>query len=324
LGQIRALNPRAFPGTSRNPAVRERGERLGVILVEYADEAGANAILEDLGRASDLEVVVVSTGPKALRASGGVATLVHLPTNPGFGAALNVGVESLSRAVSYFVISNTDVRCSAEDLRELWGTATRSGLAVVSPTIVGPDGRVHWDGGRIDFLRLTAIHERYGRERRTEAILEPTVFVTGAFVMVRRDVWRAVGGMREDFFLYAEDADFSMRLRRGGFAARVFTGVTVVHRPSASVGRYSPLQVYLMTRNNIRFFREWSPHTWGRAACWTAVPLRLAWQVLRGARAPWKLVGWILLGVLDARRRSAHYSFKGRAARVFGSGQDTR
>ena len=59
-------------------------------------------------------------------------------------------------------LSNTDVRCSPEALRRLRTEAERTGIAAMGPVIVGPEGRVEWDGGKIDFLRVKVIHERLG------------------------------------------------------------------------------------------------------------------------------------------------------------------
>jgi len=295
--------------------VADQLQRLGVLIVEYRDPDGAAGIIRNLRELPEAEIVVISTGPEPFSAARG-ARVTHLPGNPGFGAALNLGVRSLSPDVSHFLISNTDIRCSSEGVRTLWEEAKRSGVAMVAPTIVGPEGKVEWDGGRIDFARLKVIHERMGERPRAGNIVEPTMFVTGAHVLIARTAWEAVGGMREDFFLYGEDVDFSMRVRCAGLAAAVHTGVRVVHEPSSSVGRHSSLQVYLMSRNSIRFFSEWSPHLWGRLMCWPAVPLRLAFQCHRGGSALRGLLPWIALGAWDARRVSAHHACKGRTARL--------
>jgi len=295
--------------------VVDHAGRLGVLIVEYRDPSGAAAIIRDLRGFPDAEIVVISTGPEPFPAAGG-ARVIHLPSNPGFGAALNRGVRLLSPEVLHFLISNTDVRCSAAGVRRRWEEAKRSGLAMVAPTIVGRDGKVEWDGGRIDFTRFSVIHEHMGEDPRTGGVVEPTMFMMGAQVLIARSAWEGVGGMREDFFLYGEDADFSMRVRRAGLGAAVDTGVRAVHEPSSSVGRYSPLQVYLMTRNNIRFFREWSPKLWGRLLCWLLVPVRLAFVFYRKGTALRDLLRWIAWGTWDARSASPRHAYQGRAAQL--------
>jgi GT2 family glycosyltransferase len=302
--------------------VAEHRARVGVVVVDYRDPQGTARVVGSLSDLPEAEIVVVSTGPEKYNAGTGIR-VIHLPSNPGFGAAVNRGAESLGPNVTHFLVSNTDISTSGMVVRTLWEEARRNGAAMLAPTIVGLDGLVEWEGGRIDFLRLKGVHERMGERPREGTMLIPTTFVTGAHVMIARAAYDMVGGMREDFFLYGEDADFSMRVQRAGQSAAVYTGVRVVHERSGSVGRSSPLQVYLMTRNNIRFFKEWSPTLVGRLLCWPAVPLRLAFQCGRRGDALWRLVPWIALGTWDARRASAFHSAKGRAARLLSRGGGT-
>jgi len=173
-------------------------------------------------------------------------------------------------------------------------------------------GLVEWDGGYIDFSRVKIVHQGLERLPTPGPDTLPATFVTGACMMVRRDAWNAVGGMREDLFLYHEDADFSMRVQRAGLHGGVVRCIQVVHESSGTVGRDSPLQIYLMTRNGIRFFREWSPHLWGRVASWVVVPVRILWRLVSKHRSL-RGLAWILQGVLDARHGSSHHRFQGRA-----------
>jgi len=290
----------------------DRAGRLGVVIVEYRDPEGASSVVHSFARAPDMGIVVVSTGPVPFPSERGV-TVIHLPDNPGFGAAVNRGVREFVGTATHVLVSNTDVLGSLEGVRQLWRVARDRALAIVAPTILGPGGQVEWDGGSIEFGRTRVVHERRGEHPRPESVVQPTMFVTGAYFLLQVEAWEAVGGMREDFFMYAEDADFALRLRRAGLGAAVVTGVRVVHSPSTSVGWLSPLQVYLMTRNNLRLFQEWSPYAWGRWACWVAVPLRLAWHSIAAGGRRWSRCRWICVGLWDARKGSERRLGKGRA-----------
>jgi len=292
-------------------------ERLGVLIVEYRDPTGALKLARALSPDPRLEVVIISTGPTAPTALGPVVRAIHLPSNPGFGAALNRGAETLSERVGHILVCNTDIRVSLESVLRLWKYACAANWAQLSPMIIGSSGLVEWDGGHIDFVRIQVVHEGLGRPPRSGPEVRATTFVTGACMLVRRDAWKSVGGMRGDFFLYGEDADLSLRFQRAGLKSGVFRSVQVVHDTSSSVGRHSPLQLYLMTRNGIRLFREWSPHWWGRLGCWILVPLRLSFRLLRRRRSPRALL-WIFRGVIDARPNSLYHRFQGRAAMVLG------
>jgi GT2 family glycosyltransferase len=64
-------------------------------------------------------------------------------------------------------------------------------------------------------------------DRRSEREVD---VVSGMFMLVRRDVIDRIGPMDEDYFIYAEEADWCYRMRQAGWS-RVFTPVArIVHR----------------------------------------------------------------------------------------------
>ena len=65
----------------------------------------------------------------------------------------------------------------------------------------------------------------------------PVDHVQGAFYMVRRSVFEAVGGFDEDYFVYMEDLDLSLRIRRAGYRSYYFAGVSAFHRGGGTSGQ---------------------------------------------------------------------------------------
>jgi len=66
---------------------------------------------------------------------------------------------------------------------------------------------------RLALLRSMLVSPgRYGAEVAYDAD-----WVQGAFLLVRADVWRALNGLDERYFMYAEDADFCKRIWDAGF-----------------------------------------------------------------------------------------------------------
>jgi N-acetylglucosaminyl-diphospho-decaprenol L-rhamnosyltransferase len=298
-------------GGPRSPSIG-----VGLIVIEHNDPDGARKVL--LQATGTAESVVVSTGEHRFEPdSTGAVRVIHLRHNPGFGAAVNTGMTELPDLLTYSLICNTDITLPPGLVDSLRDQAIANGFAQIAPQLVDPAGKVDWDGGHVDFMKIQIVHESKGQPWSPRRHAGQTVFVTGACFLLRRDAWEAVQGMREDLFLYAEDCDFSLRLENVGLRSGVAAGPAVVHIGSGGVGRLSPLQVYLMTRNGIRLFREWSPHLWGRVACWAIVPVRLIWRTLRSRAGLFRLQ-WIVFGVWDARRSSRYFDGHGRFRHLSG------
>lgn len=81
-------------------------------------------------------------------------------------------------------------------------------------------------------------------------------WVVGAFFLVRRAAWDAIGGLDENYALYFEDVDLCWRLRQAGWRTRLDRDVHVEHKHGAAsrkslLGRAARLHV----ASAARFYR---------------------------------------------------------------------
>lgn len=56
----------------------------------------------------------------------------------------------------------------------------------------------------------------------------------GAFMMVKRSILESTGGFDEQFFMYAEDIDLSVRIASAGYKNYYYAGTTITHYKGAS------------------------------------------------------------------------------------------
>ena len=75
-------------------------------------------------------------------------------------------------------------------------------------------------------------------------------------MLVRREAIEKAGSMPEIYFLYYEELDWSVQIRRTGYMLEYHPAATIYHRESSSTGQDSPLKVYYMTRNRLLFARR--------------------------------------------------------------------
>ena len=109
----------------------------------------------------------------------------------------------------------------------------------------------------------------------------PTQYATGCCVLARRAVIERVGMFDTSYFMYAEDADWSLRARRAGFVIAYEPTAVLWHRVSVSAGgNLSAFKLRNKFRGNLRFFaRHASWYHW-LVFPWLSLGVN-AWAMLR-------------------------------------------
>jgi GT2 family glycosyltransferase len=73
---------------------------------------------------------------------------------------------------------------------------------------------------------------------------------------VRREVFEALGGFDERFFVYYEDLDFSLRVRDAGWRVLYVASARGVHRGGWATGRGRSVRLYHDWRSRVAFARK--------------------------------------------------------------------
>ena len=115
----------------------------------------------------------------------------------------------------------------------------------------------------------------------------------GGACAIRREAWRALGGFREDLFMYYEDTDLSWRLREHGGRVVYAREAAVRHEHASSSGTDSPMFIRVNARNRILVAAAHSPAP--------VVLQALARTLVRGLRGPRR--GPVMTGFAQAFAR---------------------
>jgi GT2 family glycosyltransferase len=81
--------------------------------------------------------------------------------------------------------------------------------------------------------------------------------VIGACFLARRDVFQALGGFDERFFVYFEEVDYCRRLALSGRRVYFWSGVTVTHIGGGTTSRVKAFRLYLSLRSRITYAHKW-------------------------------------------------------------------
>lgn len=139
--------------------------------------------------------------------------IVSNPVNQGFGRANNRGAALAETEFVLFI--NPDAVLEAGALEALVAAADRyPEAALLAPAILTPEGE------RIATHNVGLFDQnRMGGKTRTLPEGDMCAdFLSGALLLVRTQAFRAVGGFDPNIFLYYEDDDLCLRLRKAGFA----------------------------------------------------------------------------------------------------------
>lgn len=150
--------------------------------------------------------------------------------NRGFVQSCNAG-SKLARG-EFLVLLNNDTEVTALWLDELVAAFRNfDGVGVAGSRLIYPDGRLQeaggviwgsgnpWNVGR----NASAEDPRYNYVRKVD-------YVSGAALMIRRDLWHQVGGFSEEFAPgYFEDTDLAMKVRETGHSVLYVPQSVVYH-----------------------------------------------------------------------------------------------
>lgn len=245
---------------------------LSIITINYNGLKDTCELMETLPlEDKSVEVIVVdnaSTQDEAsiIKQRYPQVTVIRSPQNLGFAGGNNLGIQAAHGKYLFFINNDTLLRCKKEDVRCKMFQPLLDRLDS-SPKIgmVSPKIRFSWGNNPIQYagytplskitLRNTAIgcgEEDHGQYNTPHS----TPYAHGAAMMVKREVIEKVGQMPECYFLYYEELDWSMMIRRAGYDIWYEPACTVYHKESQATGQNSPLKSYYMTRNRLLFAKR--------------------------------------------------------------------
>jgi len=125
--------------------------------------------------------------------------------------------------------------------------------------------------------------------------------VSGCLMLIKREVFDAIGLLDEDYFFGFEDLDFCLRARRAGLLTALVESAVAFHEGSRSIGSHDPRRLYFAVRNHLLMAKRAGPSTnravvFGRAC--SIVVLNLA-HALRSSRSLPARVSAVLCGTRD-------------------------
>ena len=236
-------------------------------VIEGTDYAIADIIVVDNG-STDKSLHVLQQDFPQLR-------VLSFKENLGFAQGYNVALAEVQ--YPYTVLLNSDVRTPKGWLNPLLDyMEAHPNVGAVMPKMLKDreGGRQSFEyagaaGGYIDchgypycrgriFDYVEDDHGQYDDGPKS------VFWASGACLMVRSDLYRAVGGLDKDFFAHMEEIDLCWRIRLAGSDLVMVPTSHVYHLGGGSLAYGNPRKTYLNFRNNLLLLHKNLPREDGK------------------------------------------------------------
>ena len=257
---------------------------LSVVIVSYNTRCLLDACLSSVFEAGGLsasgdgqarlEVVVVDNGSHdgsadMVRLRYPQAHLIALTDNVGFARGSNAGMRASKGR--YLLLLNSDTVVLDQALARMVSFLDdHPQFAAIGPLLLNPDGSVQTSCFSFttvtdilfESIGLTALFPRSPLFNRRglggfdRAAVREVDWLSGACLMVRRDVLTSVGLLDEDFFMYGEELDWCYRMKQAGLRVAFFPGARVIHHGRGSSLRARGELAPRALAGRLRYFRK--------------------------------------------------------------------
>jgi GT2 family glycosyltransferase len=240
------------------------------VIVSYRSADTLRGCVEPLTRISRVRVTVVDNDSP----DDSLETIADLdvetirsPRNGGFSYGCNLG--AAGAVAPYLLFLNPDARMEPEALEALLDDLRANpAAALAGPLILEPGDELAFSRRRFPrqsttYAQALFLHRLWPQAAWTDELIRDDAayaragtsdWVSGACMLVRREVFEAIGGFDERFFLYCEDTDLCRRIWDAGHEVRFVPGAVVRHvgGHSSGAGETQPI----LARSRVLYARK--------------------------------------------------------------------
>lgn len=276
------MNASLFQSSMSKPT---RDQRVFVVIVNWNGKKDTLACLRSLATIDcknvHLRVILVDNGSsdQSVSVISEKYPDVHIIAagrNLGFTGGNNVGIRyALDNSADFIWLLNNDTVVEKHVLSFLPVFEDRGVAACGSKIYFAPGREFHYDrylpadrgkviwyaGGQVDWDNMYASHRGVDEvDHGQYDKIESTSFITGCSLVVRADIVRKIGMLDDRYYLYLEDLDWCLRMKKAGYRIIYVPSSSLWHVNAGSSGRPgNPLHEYYFTRNRLILGFKYAP-----------------------------------------------------------------
>lgn len=269
-------------------------DKISVILVNYNGKKYNDKCIESILRstiAPNLQVVVVDNAStdhslELLQdrwKENSQVKIIPLDKNYGFSKANNVGIEwAMGNGAEYFLILNNDTEVAEDALEKMIEIQKKTGAIIVPKIVYADHPDTIWCAGG-SFSKVIWKPVQRGINQKDTGQYDQSMkcsFANGCSMLLSGKLIRKLGLLDEQFFLYYEDTEYSLRARQKGVPIWYCAKALIYHKVNGStMGNEKPDNAYYITRNWLICNRKYMENRFALFLCYFIIN-RLVWLLI--------------------------------------------
>ncbi|MEG1495978.1 MAG: glycosyltransferase family 2 protein [Clostridiales bacterium] len=246
---------------------------LSIGIVTYNNEDKIEDLLRDIYRYTrnvNFKVYVIDNKSKdstvaLVRQGFPQVEIIETHENKGFGNGHNRILNKIDSR--YHLVLNPDIRFDSNVIRSLLDYMdSHENVAMVTPRVMNIDGTEQYLPKRLPSFRymvcgrLQGICKKFADIRAEYTmsdikITEPTEIqcCTGCFMLLRTEIFKKCNGFNEEFFMYLEDAELT--LRASAYGKIIFYPLVCVTHAWERTSAKNPKYLFIHIQSMFKFLR---------------------------------------------------------------------
>jgi GT2 family glycosyltransferase len=248
--------------------------KLGIITLNYNNSQETINLIGSLSKQTDLEfeVIIIDNASedidftnlqnkiKSLKNNLPIQ-IIRNEKNLGFSGGNNIGIrQALENNLDWIILINNDIILKNNFIELLKSILATKESEIVGIPLLENGKKIYC--GLIEWLKPTLKHI-YDKHKISSLVINKktgfkinnlTFYAIGGAVAIHKNVFNKIGYWDENYFLYFEDADFSIRALQKKIEIYIPKNLNIYHKISSTTKKLgSPTLLYYHYRNALYF-----------------------------------------------------------------------
>ena len=244
---------------------------VSIIIINYRQKELVLACVDSIRKMirSPYEIIIVNNSPEEIiDTSEGINVVPN--ENRGFSQANNLAAAQAKG--EYLLLLNADTEVRNDFLNGAVAALKKKDAGTMGMKMYNTDGTFQlsfWEENTFSNEKINKQNEEKFRNRDTDFInqveenhsgVTEVDWVSGAAMLMRKDIFVKVGGFDEDFFLFYEDADLCKRIKEAGYGIYFYPKSDIVHLKGENVNEeFSSKTYFYAKQSQLLYYKKHNP-----------------------------------------------------------------